>query len=166
MYIKIIGLLFLLLLVGCNTAYQREMNHNMAKIQAEAKADANYTVNAMANADNAYANGMSTLKSYQAEKTCDSPNSNIIKSDIDEIMNSLNEVTVKMGSHNPLYTRKIKLQHQNLSFEFADSALKKGCLDDANIVYRDIVNMYVGQAYGGIRDRARLGIDDVRAAKK
>ena len=46
-----------------------------------------------------------------------------------------------------------------------DGALKSGCLDVADQAYRRIISYYTGSAYAGIRDRAKLGIDDVRSAR-
>lgn len=56
-------------------------------------------------------------------------------------------------------------RHTEIAFAFADESLKRRCLDVADSTYRRLVEFYVGSAYGGIRDRARLGIDDVRTAR-
>lgn len=53
----------------------------------------------------------------------------------------------------------------SMNFEIADSALKNGCLDFADKAYREIIVIYIGTAYAAYRDRARIGIDDIRAAR-
>lgn len=55
--------------------------------------------------------------------------------------------------------------HTDLSFRLADKALALGCLDTADSTYRGLIEFYVGNAYQGIRDRAKVGIDDVRAKR-
>jgi hypothetical protein len=56
-------------------------------------------------------------------------------------------------------------RHTSLAFGLADAALESGCLDVADQAYRRIITYYTGSAYAGLRDRAKLGIDDVRAAR-
>lgn len=48
-------------------------------------------------------------------------------------------------------------------FGLADLALKKECLDIAGSHFRHALNKYTGSAYAAYRDRAKVGIDDVRA---
>ena len=62
--------------------------------------------------------------------------------------------------------RKARDRHTDLSFRYADAALHKNCLDRSDRVYRDLIHFYVGGTYSGIRDRARVGIDDVRARRQ
>ena len=52
------------------------------------------------------------------------------------------------------------------NFKIADLALKQGCLDIADERYRHVVTRYTGTAYAAFRDRARIGIDDVRDRRK
>ena len=47
-------------------------------------------------------------------------------------------------------------------FIIADLALKKNCVNIADKNYRHIVSRYSGEAYRSHRERARIGIDDVR----
>ena len=61
--------------------------------------------------------------------------------------------------------RDARERHTTLAFAFADAALRKGAYDLADRVYRRLVEFYVGNAYSGIRERARIGIDDVRALR-
>lgn len=53
-----------------------------------------------------------------------------------------------------------------LSFEYAELALKRNQLTVADSVYRDLISFFVGSTYSGIRERAKIGLDDVREAKK
>ena len=55
--------------------------------------------------------------------------------------------------------------HTDLSFQFAEVALKRGDFGDADQIYRGLIKFYVGLAYAGIRDSAKIGVEDVREAK-
>jgi hypothetical protein len=48
-------------------------------------------------------------------------------------------------------------------FELADAALSAGCFSLADDGYRDVIKTHVGSDYQAARDRAKVGIDDVRA---
>ena len=50
--------------------------------------------------------------------------------------------------------------------EIADGALNKKCVDFADVVYRDVIKVFVGLAYGGYRQRAEIGLADVREARQ
>ena len=50
----------------------------------------------------------------------------------------------------------------NARFDIADTALKGDCLDIADENYRHVIKVYTGSSYAAQRDRAKLGIDDVR----
>lgn len=47
-------------------------------------------------------------------------------------------------------------------FEIADAALSAGRLSLASDGYREIIKTYIGAEYQAARDRAKIGIDDVR----
>lgn len=53
-----------------------------------------------------------------------------------------------------------------MMFGLADLALKKNQLDITDEYYRQIIIYFSGPAVGGIRDRAKLGVEDVRAARR
>lgn len=53
-----------------------------------------------------------------------------------------------------------------IQFALAQAALTQKCLDLADGIYRDIIQTYTGSAYAGIRERARVGLDDVRDARR
>jgi hypothetical protein len=50
-------------------------------------------------------------------------------------------------------------------FNAADAYLAAGCLDPADQIYRDILATYTGSSFASVRERAKVGIDDVRAKK-
>ena len=61
--------------------------------------------------------------------------------------------------------REARDYHTLLAFTFADTALSKGCLGDADETYRDLIALYSGSNYAGIRACAQIGIDDARARR-
>lgn len=63
------------------------------------------------------------------------------------------------------YQDQARERHTSLAFALADGALRNGCLDVADQAYRRIISFYTGSVYSGIRDRAKLGVDDVRAER-
>lgn len=71
--------------------------------------------------------------------------------------------------------RRVIQAHRNLSntlsndladiiFRAADSSLKAKCYEAANYYYRKIVSLFIGSSYAAQRQRAQIGIDDVRQA--
>ncbi len=42
------------------------------------------------------------------------------------------------------------------------AAKAKGCLDLAEVLYRDVTATFVGSSYAAYRKRARIGVGDVR----
>jgi hypothetical protein len=50
-------------------------------------------------------------------------------------------------------------------FAMADAYLEKGCLDQADAIYRHVIDHYAGSSFTSARERARVGIDDVRARR-
>ena len=106
---------------------------------------------------------MAALDQYRASDGCDGQHPREVLAKIAELEESL--VMFHQVRLFPQYEREVRDWHTTLSFAFADEALRRGCLDDADRVYRNLVAFYTGGAYAGIRDRAKLGIDDVRAAR-
>lgn len=45
----------------------------------------------------------------------------------------------------------------------ADGAKSRRCKDVARELYEFVVSTYIGSGYSGLRDRARIGLDDLRA---
>ena len=52
-----------------------------------------------------------------------------------------------------------------VQLDFADAALEKGCLDVADKEYREIIKTYTARYDGPARQRAQIGIDDIRAKR-
>ncbi len=48
--------------------------------------------------------------------------------------------------------------------ELGDAALKKGCLDEANVAFRYVLDTYLGTRYADIRQRAQSGLGAVQSA--
>lgn len=51
----------------------------------------------------------------------------------------------------------------SMRLQVADAALKSKCPGLADAQYRAVVSRYVGNSYQAFRERAKIGIDDVRA---
>lgn len=51
-------------------------------------------------------------------------------------------------------------------FRLADGLLKRRCLDGADLLYRDILTRFSGSSYEALRERAKVGIDDVRSFRR
>ena len=118
---------------------------------------------AAANRAQPYTDGLNALQSYLASGECATAAATEIETMIDELKTMTSQFhTVGMNS----LARQARDRHTDLSFRYADAALQKSCLDQADRVYRDLIHFYVGGAYSGIRDRARVGIDDVRARRQ
>ena len=49
--------------------------------------------------------------------------------------------------------------------DIADSARKRGCLDFADGVYRYVISSFIGSGYTAHRQRAQVGLDDIRAVR-
>ena len=118
---------------------------------------------AAANRAQPYGDGLKALQTYQASGECATAAAAKIEAMIDELKTMTSQFhTVGMAS----LERKARDRHTDLSFRYADAALHKNCLDRSDRVYRDLIHFYVGGTYSGIRDRARVGIDDVRARRQ
>ena len=109
-----------------------------------------------------YIEGAAALEQFKANPDCDGQHAHVVKEKIAELEENVSTFnTIKMRQ----YERKARQWHTDLTFRFANHAVENGCLDHADQVYRRLIEFYAGPAYSGIRDRARLGIEDVRAAK-
>jgi hypothetical protein len=148
----------MVLVSGCVTNPKPNPKHNLNRFKGVTEKQV------AENRARPYTQGMLAFKKYMLESDCNSENVKIIKSGINDL-----EKQVKIWSGLRVWrAREVKTRgwHTGLAFNFADESLKKGCLDNADITYRSLVNFYVGGAYVGIRDRAKIGIDDVRSEKK
>jgi len=110
-----------------------------------------------------YADGLAALEQFRTSTGCDDPHAQEVLDCIADLRKDV-ELFHTVGSF-PQYEREQRDRHTGLAFAFADEALKRDCLDAADRVYRDIFSFYVGATWSGIRDRAKLGIEDVRARR-
>lgn len=55
--------------------------------------------------------------------------------------------------------------HSSLQLDLADEFLKQGCLDQADRLYRAVIRIHIGSRFAAERQRAQIGIDDVRAKR-
>jgi hypothetical protein len=58
------------------------------------------------------------------------------------------------------------LKTVNTRLLVADAYLQHKCLDEADKTYRSVLISYIGSNYVAARQRAQVGIDDVRAARR
>lgn len=110
-----------------------------------------------------YKEGMKAFEKYTKSEGCEGPDREkilVCLKDLKEDVNNFNIVGMRA------YESEQRTRHTSLAFSFADEALKRGCLKDADEIYRDLIRFYVGETYAGIRDRAKLGVDDVREERR
>jgi hypothetical protein len=50
--------------------------------------------------------------------------------------------------------------------DLADAYLAGNCFKEANGIYRDVIRKYIGASYASFRERASIGVDDVRAGEQ
>ena len=113
-----------------------------------------------------YRDGEEALARYCLAPGCDSP-------DRTEVLRCIHVLETIMSMERQMADEMrraptdsvVQEKHAGLSFDFATESFRRGCLDDADSTYRGLIEMYVGAAYSGIRDRARMGVEDVRAAR-
>ena len=111
-----------------------------------------------------YVEGKAALSRFTAASDCTNTDASSVKANIAKLEDYVSTFN-RIGGSTYKYEREARERHTSLAFGFADAALTKRCLDDADQVYRGLISLYIGAAYAGIRDRAKLGIDDVRVAK-
>lgn len=118
---------------------------------------------AAANRAEPYREGKTALSEYAATTPCDGAHAAAVERSIGELEGMVEDFHAVRISN---YEETARQRHVELAFDYASTALDKGCLDAADDTYRRLISFYVGSAYSGIRDRARIGIDDVRAARR
>lgn len=133
-------------------------------LQASAPKQADVTnEEAARNRARPYLDGVAALELFRASTDCENLHSHDV---LDRIAKLREDVSLFHSVRSfPQYEQEARDRHTELSFAFADEALRHGCLDTADAVYRDVFTFYVGATYAGIRDRAKLGIEDVRARR-
>ena len=110
-----------------------------------------------------YIEGVAALDRYRASEGCENEHTAAVGASIAELERLVSQFHTIGSFRN--YEAEARDRHTALSFAFADEALARGCLDEADRVYRQLMSFYVGAAYSGVRDRARLGVEDVRARR-
>ena len=110
-----------------------------------------------------YVEGVAALNRYSAESNCDNQHSSVVRVKISELEGTVSTFT-KFGMSR--YVPQARDMHTSLAFGYANKALKKGCLNDSILIYQRLFTFYAGSAYSGIRDSAKLGIEEVRVARK
>lgn len=111
---------------------------------------------------------MTQIRLFRNESGCDTPT-------VQKIDQLLSPMEIKSIATTMVYSTSVSYMreaiefrnyHTNAVLTYADTALKKKCLDLADRQYRHIIDIYTGAAYGGVRDRARIGLDDIREARR
>ncbi len=64
------------------------------------------------------------------------------------------------------FTLRVNSNIASTHNELGSYAFRRGCLEDARRIFLYVIEIYVGSGYAAIRQRAQIGIDDVRAAAK
>ena len=124
--------------------------------------DPNSIISQYDNRTKLYRQASAALTSYKNAPTGDGPERDLVLAKIEE----LRVLTLRFSEPRFYrFSQDMRAKHTSTSFDFAEAAIEKGQLDDADQVYRGLIAFYSGASYSGIRDRARLGIDDVRAAR-
>ncbi len=110
-----------------------------------------------------YVEGVAALNRYSAESKCDIQHSTMVQDKISELEKTVS-IFKKFGMSR--YEPQARDMHTSLAFGYANEALKKGCLNDSVLIYRRLFTFYTGSAYSSIRESAKLGMEDVRVARK
>ena len=64
------------------------------------------------------------------------------------------------------FSRAANMLRGEMMVHTADILMRKGCLDEADELFRLALSRYDDPEFEGIRDQAKVGIDDVRAARR
>lgn len=103
------------------------------------------------------------IDSFRASNACDGPEER-------EVRLALIEFELMIGRY-PLYPapgayfRFMVEDFISQNLAFADAALEMRCLDLADETYRGVIATYTGTLWSSARQRAQIGVDDVRAAR-
>lgn len=146
--------------IGMSDAERSEMMRRQAVAEAQAKKEAEQRIAP-------YVEGQQLLMQFTKEQGCQSPTVQALQQKI-EAMREINaKFSMYAYSSRHMYeAMTLRGFHTSTVFEFADTSLKKKCLDLAEQQYRSLIEYYIGTSYTGIRDRARIGLDDVREARR
>ena len=119
-----------------------------------------------------YNQGRQALDRYKSLQECNGSDAKTIDTALEKIGNTaMSTRSVTSGNspaalhYRPYATGAINL-HTSLAFDYADQAIKKDCLDEADRVCRRLLEAYSYPEDASIRDRAKVCIDDIRAARR
>ena len=123
--------------------------------------------------DGYYNQGRQALDRYKSLQECNGSDAETIETDLEEIGKSAQTFRISTHLNNSpgaLHYRPYAVgatnRHTSLAFDYADQAIKKGCLDQADQVCRGLLEAYSYPEDASIRDRAKVCIDDVRSARR
>lgn len=104
------------------------------------------------------------LTTFENEKpiSCSSPNLEMAVSGIYTAESALDEKAQAAGSPPDVEMTKPEL---GAIFEAADTATRHRCFNTAEKLYKHVLERYIGWAYTAYRERAKVGLDDVREAR-
>jgi hypothetical protein len=132
---------------------------------------------AEASPDLRYVSGLAALERYTSTHDCVGTDAKSIEHSIDQIeisvsaynqfVDLLRRMNVTQAELNEpeQFVREEINKHTSLAFNYATQAIKNGCINQSDRICRRLLEFYIGPAYAGIRDRAIVCIEDVRAAR-
>jgi hypothetical protein len=106
-------------------------------------------------------NTASTLDHYRAAAECEGK-------DYDDVMalgNQSADLPTLDGAAGFQITLNLRQRVAHIMIELAEDADAKGCVKTARKTYLAIIDTFTGSAYEAVRQRAQIGIDDLRAAQ-
>ena len=112
----------------------------------------------------AYQEALAAVERYRKSSESENADSKTIEGRLSSLEQEAQALT-SLGGSLAGEARETRSRHTQLAFAYADAALEKGALEVADRTYRRLIDFYVGAAYSGIRDKARIGIDDVRSKR-
>lgn len=57
---------------------------------------------------------------------------------------------------------EVEKQTADITLDFGDTAAEKGCVKQAREIYTSVITRFVGIGYSAYRERAKIGLDDLR----
>jgi hypothetical protein len=123
--------------------------------------------------DQAYNQGLTAIDSYKSLPQCNGQDAQTIGNDLratEKTMVNLRALTDPAsgpaGTLGLPYAAAAKKRHIDLTLQYAAQAIKNGCFDEADQVCRRLLDVYSDTGDASIRDRAKVCIDDIRAARQ
>ncbi len=135
----------------------------LCAIAPSAHAQAQTEQEAARNRARPYIEGKVALEHLVASQAWDVESARTVELKINEIKGMLSDFNQFPSFR--AYAKAACDQYTDLAFTYADNALKRREFDTADRAYRDIISLLVGSSYSGIRERAKIGLDDIREAR-